>query len=122
MHIFRHGARLLFDTLCAATLCQPDDLPPEVLLIARTIQANRKLFSHLPQFTCLEIISRGKPRNPSRKMQLHDVVQLDVALGDKEELYSWPGDPTFLPPIWPHSLLMDFSRMASSKTLPYLVY
>jgi hypothetical protein len=72
-----------------------DDLPPGVLLTAHTLQANYKLLSRLPRYTCLETISRGQPTKKGHKVHKQDVIRLDIAVGGGEEIYSWPGDPTF---------------------------
>ena len=111
MHFVCKRARLALGLLAPIALVLAADLPPDVLLVAHTVQANRQLFTHLPQFTCLETISRSKPRKPNQKVQLQDIVQLDVAVGDKEELYSWPGDPAFsssdLPSLVGHGFLAN---------------
>ncbi len=74
---------------------EAEDLPPEVLLVAHTLQTNRALLSHLPQYTCLETIARSQPTRSHHKAQKQDVIQVDVGLGAKEEIYSWPGETTF---------------------------
>ncbi len=72
-----------------------EDLPPEILLVAHTLQANGKMLKRLPQYTCLETISRSRPSRKGHKSEKQDVIQLDVGVGAHEELYSWPGDAAF---------------------------
>jgi hypothetical protein len=84
-------------SLCflASRIAAKDDLPPGVLLTAHTLQANHKLLSRLPRYTCLETISRGQASKKGRKAHKQDVIRLDIGVGGGEEIYSWPGDPTF---------------------------
>jgi hypothetical protein len=74
-----------------------EDLPAAVLLVAHTLQANQKLLSRLPLYTCLETISRSQPTTKRQRSVSHkqDVIQLDIGVGGEQEIYSWPGDPTF---------------------------
>jgi hypothetical protein len=81
--------------MLAPMLAGADDLPPEVLLVSHALQANRKLFTQLPNYTCLETISRARPTRDRQKLQKQDVIHLDVGVGSHTEIYSWPGDATF---------------------------
>lgn len=72
-----------------------DDLPPEVLRVARTMTVNRDLLNKLSQYTCLETITRGTVEGRKRKLKQRDVVQLDVGVGADREIYSWPGASQF---------------------------
>jgi len=78
-----------------AALSAAEDLPPEVLLVAHTLQANKKLLDRLPQYTCLETISRSRPSQKGHKPEKLDVIHLDVGVGAHEEIYSWPGATAF---------------------------
>ena len=77
----------------------PQGLSPEVLAIARAMTTNRDLLKHLTLYTCLETISRTRP-STRRGSGSRDILQLDVGMGEHEEMYSWPGDTTFRPWIW----------------------
>jgi hypothetical protein len=48
----------------------------------------------LPNYTCLETIERSS-RRPSGKLQLVDVLRLEVAFAGRKELYAWPGSQQF---------------------------
>jgi hypothetical protein len=71
------------------------DLPPDVLNTARAMNVNRDLLKDLRDFTCLETIDRDKAVKNGRKIERQDIVQLEVAVGGRHELFSWPGQNTF---------------------------
>lgn len=52
------------------------------------------LLRRLPNYTCLQNIERTR-RNPSGRTQLIDVVRIEVALVDGNELFAWPGSRKF---------------------------
>src|SRR6185312_5284132 len=86
--------------LAAIVLCvalHSDDLPQNALLIARMRQHNRELLRRVPAYTCLETISREVQRPKQRRPVQQDIVQVDVGVGLREEIYSWPGAETFSP-------------------------
>jgi len=89
------GWKIIGIAIASVAVGQAEDLPPDVLLIAHTLQANRSLLNHLPQYTCLETIARAQPTRGRHKAQKQDVIQVDIGLGGKEEIYSWPGETTF---------------------------
>jgi hypothetical protein len=72
-----------------------DDLSPEVLLTAKTMAVNRALFANISRYTCLESISRGDIEKRSHKLKKRDMVQVDVGIGDGQEIFSWPGASQF---------------------------
>lgn len=51
--------------------------------------------SHIPNFTCLETLERGTRRHPWSEFSVVDLVQVEVAHVDGEELFSWPGAAHF---------------------------
>lgn len=53
------------------------------------------ILSRLPNYTCLQTIERMRRRAPARKLELVDMVRLEVALVDGNELFSWPGAGRF---------------------------
>jgi hypothetical protein len=70
------------------------ELSPDLLTLARAMTTNRDLFRRLPLYTCLETIERARPREHGRPGN-RDVVQVDVGVGDKGEMYSWPNENSF---------------------------
>jgi hypothetical protein len=72
-----------------------EDLPPDVLLLARIKVHMEQNLSSLPNYTCLETIERSRRRAPSRRFELVDVLRLEVALVNRKELFSWPGAGKF---------------------------
>jgi hypothetical protein len=90
----RAGAFLLLLSATVAA-CTADDLPPEVIRLARFKQKIRQDLSQVPNYTCLEIMERS-PRQPrSNSFQLSDTVRLEVSNVDGKELLAWPGARRF---------------------------
>jgi hypothetical protein len=80
-------------TACAAT---PQDLAPEVLLLSRIKRHLREELAHVPNYTCLETISRFRddPKSPlqSRKgLVPTDTVRLEIVFAGGREWYGSPG-------------------------------
>lgn len=73
----------------------PADLEREVLAVSRALRHNRDLLKNVSAYTCLETISRQQKSPRERKPRTLDVVQVDVAVGQGREIYSWPGAATF---------------------------
>ncbi|MGH9630303.1 MAG: hypothetical protein ACRD7E_18465, partial [Bryobacteraceae bacterium] len=69
----------------------PSALPPEVLQLARVRNRMSEILTRLPNYTCLQTIERMRRRAPARKLELVDMVRLEVALVNGNELFSWPG-------------------------------
>ncbi len=82
--------------LAGAGVCLPQaDLPPDVLLLARVKVHMEQNLQNLPNYTCLQTIERSRRRAPSRKFELVDVLRLEVAFVNRNELFSWPGAGRF---------------------------
>ena len=80
--------------LACAAIAQ--DLAPEVLLLARIKVHLGDEFAHLPNYTCLESISRfHKPASRNAKYYPVDTVRLEIAYSDHHEWYAPPGDRKF---------------------------
>jgi hypothetical protein len=85
------GASLLL--LCVAA---PQDLAPDVLLLARIKSHMREELSHIPNYTCLETISRFR-KDPSsdppanKQLTALDTVRLEIVYSDHREWYGSPG-------------------------------
>lgn len=79
---------------CAAT---PQDLPPEVLLLSRIKRHLRDELARIPNYTCLETISRFRD-DPKSRPQYHaglmrqDTVRLEIVYSEGREWYGSPGD------------------------------
>lgn len=88
-------AGILFLVTTSSVPVYADDLPASVLAEAHARERNRELLKRAPMYTCLETISRESRRPKERKSRLLDLVQLDVGVGEHQEIYSWPGEQTF---------------------------
>lgn len=60
------------------------------------LSVNRSLLRQLQFYTCQENIDRFVPDEHGRPTVL-DTVEVDVGVGRKHEMYSWPGDANFSP-------------------------
>jgi len=86
-------AGVLVLAVCGAA---PQDLAPEVLLLSRIKRHLREELAHIPNYTCLETISRfrggRKPGAQSgNKPAPLDTIQLEIVYTDKREWYGSPG-------------------------------
>ena len=74
----------------------PQDLPPEVLMLARLKSHMRQELARMPNYTCVEVLQRfHKPAGPKGTMKPLDTMQLEVAHIGGRELFSWLGDRNF---------------------------
>jgi hypothetical protein len=74
----------------------PQDLPPEVLMLARLKSHMRQELARIPNYTCVEVLERfHKPAGPKGTMKPLDTMQLEVAHIGGRELFSWLGDRNF---------------------------
>ena len=80
---------LLFLALQACEAQQ--ELPPDLLLLAKIKVKMAENLDRLPNYTCEQTIERSRRRAPARKFELLDTVRLEVALVENRELYGWPG-------------------------------
>ena len=82
--------------LLTAGAAIPQDLAPEVLLLSRIRRHLREELAHVPNYTCLETISRFR-YDPKSVMQSHkglarmDTVRLEIVFADGREWYGSPG-------------------------------
>lgn len=70
------------------------DVPREELILARVRAHMSHLLARLPNYTCLQTIERTQ-RRPGKRMELIDVIRLEVALVDGAEMFAWPGSRKF---------------------------
>ena len=90
----RPGAFLLL--LSAAVAAgTADDLPPELIRLARFKQRIRKDLAQVPNYTCLETIERSQRRPRANSFKPLDTVRLEVSNVDGKELLAWPGARRF---------------------------
>jgi hypothetical protein len=90
-------ATWLASLLLLVCLAAAQDLPPDVLLLARIKSHVREELSRTPNYTCLETVSRF--RNDSRfgpkqniTLKPLDTVRLEIVYTDHHEWYGFPGD------------------------------
>src|SRR5947209_8998393 len=67
------------------------DLPPDLLLLAKIKIKMAENLDRLPNYTCQQTIERSRRRAPARKFELLDTVRLEVALVEGKELFGRPG-------------------------------
>ena len=89
------GASLVLACIAAA-----QDLSPELQLLVRIKSHMREEISHVPNYTCLETISRfhkewGNQSKPPGKWKPLDTVRLEVVYSNHREWYGAPGDRNF---------------------------
>ena len=67
----------------------------EDILLARARYHVAQTLKSLPNYTCTQTVERMTRRAPSKRVELLDVIRLEVALVNGKELYKWPGEGTF---------------------------
>jgi hypothetical protein len=83
-------------SLLLAAVGAPQDLAPEVLLLSRIKRHLREQLAHVPNYTCLETISRFQ-NNPGDRPQSYsqlkplDTVRLEIVYTDHREWFGLPG-------------------------------
>lgn len=70
-------------------------LAPGTAQLGRITSAMKEMFSHMPNFTCVETIERSQRLPRTKKFQFLDNLRLEVALVEGKELYAWPGSSKF---------------------------
>jgi hypothetical protein len=71
-----------------------EDIPRDVLQLARVRAHMSDLLTRLPNYTCLQNIERSR-RSSTGRTQLIDLVRIEVALVNGDELFAWPGSKKF---------------------------
>jgi hypothetical protein len=82
----------------ALLLCLPasGETPVSDALLLRQVRLKATTnLNRLPDYTCTQTIERRIRRPQSRKLELQDVVRLEVALVSGKELFAWPGARKF---------------------------
>src|SRR5712692_11400472 len=75
----------------AALLCQAQELPPELLLLAKIKVKMADNLERLPNYTCAQTIERSRRPAPTRRFELVDTIRLEVGYIEGKELFGWPG-------------------------------
>jgi hypothetical protein len=78
----------------AALVATSEEIPREVLMLARVRAHMSSVLARLPNYTCLQTIERTG-RIPGKRTELIDLVRLEVALVNGRELFAWPGSRNF---------------------------
>jgi hypothetical protein len=84
----------IFAALACTAVAQ--SLPPEVILLARIKSQLRQELSRLPNYTCLETVSRfrrsaGAHGSSHKRLEPLDRVRLEIVYSDHREYYGSPG-------------------------------
>lgn len=85
---------LLLASVSGVAQDNPQDVPRDVFILARVRAHMSHLLARLPNYTCLQTIERTR-RLPGKRPELVDVVRLEVALVNGNELFAWPGSRKF---------------------------
>jgi len=89
-------SRIAAAILLTASAAIPQDLAPEVLLLSRIKRHLREELTHIPNYTCLETISRFRddPKSLLRSRKgfaILDTVRLEIVFAHGREWYGSPG-------------------------------
>lgn len=71
------------------------DLTPDQLLLAQVRLQMARNLEQLPNYTCTQTIERSGRSGSSAKLRLVDVLRLEVAMVEGDELFAWPGSRNF---------------------------
>jgi hypothetical protein len=92
---FKRSCGFLLLLVAVQTAAVGDDLPPDVLLLARFKQKIRQDLTRIPNYTCLETMQRFERANQSQAFEKADTVRLEVSNVGGKELFSFPGARKF---------------------------
>ena len=89
--------KLAVASVVLACVGTPQDLAPDVLLLARIKSHMGEELSHIPNCTCLETITRfhkerGHPSQVHEPLKPLDTVRLEIVYSNHREWYGSPGD------------------------------
>jgi hypothetical protein len=71
------------------------ELTKQDMLLARARYHMGQTLNRMPNYTCTQTIERVERRAPSKRIQMVDMLRLEVALVNGRELYKWPGSGSF---------------------------
>jgi hypothetical protein len=86
---------VVFLGVAACCAQAPADVPPEILVLARTRQKVNERLAKLSDYTCLQTTERWTRQPKAKEFRRSDTLVLEVAQIGKKELYSWPGGRSF---------------------------
>lgn len=92
---FKRSSASLLLLVAAGSAAAGDNLPPDVILLARFKQTIRQDLARIPNYTCLETMQRFQRRRPSHFFDRIDTVRLEVSNVGGKELFSLPGARRF---------------------------
>lgn len=84
--------KLAVALLVLAAAGAPQDFAPEVVMLARIKTHLRGEVSHLPNYTCLETITRFHKEAVRESLKPLDTVRLETVYSDHHEWFGSPGD------------------------------
>jgi hypothetical protein len=93
MQLRRSSAAMLL-LLVALPACAAGD-STEALELARFKERIAQDLARVPDYTCLETITRSERRSKSRTFDPVDTLRVEVSSVDGKEMYSWPGARQF---------------------------
>jgi hypothetical protein len=95
MPLSRQSAAFLLLLCTAAAAGTADDLPPELIRLARFKQKIRQDLAQVPNYTCLETMERFQRAPRANSFKPLDTVRLEVSNVNGKELLAWPGARRF---------------------------
>ena len=81
--------------VCAVLLNAQSELPKDVIQLSQLRREVGKSVATLDNYTCVETIQRAERKNLRQRFQHVDTVNVEVAVVNDRELYSWPGAKEF---------------------------
>ncbi len=79
----------------AVLLRAQSELPKDVIQLSQLKREVGKAVATLDNYTCLETIDREERKNDRQRFQHLDTLNVEVAVVNDRELYSWPGAKEF---------------------------
>jgi hypothetical protein len=90
-----HPSRALVICLASLTIAG-QDLAPDRILLARITDRQRSRLEQIPNYTCLETITRfHKTVRRGDRLRPLDTVRLEIVYSDRREWFASPGDRSF---------------------------
>ena len=95
MPLSRQSAGFLLLLSAAVAAGAADDLPPELIRLARFKQKIRQDLAQVPNYTCLETMKRSLRAPRSNSFKPLDTIRLEISSVDGKELLAAPGAGRF---------------------------
>ena len=84
--------RLVLAISTVAICLAAQGLAPDVLQVARVRMHLADALTHLPNYTCLETITRWQRQPLDPRLMPLDIVRLEIVYSDRQEWYGSPGE------------------------------